>query len=75
MSAMAPSPGVQFQTDADRTTADEPRRAAVRKALGNYRSARGKTEHAFASWQHAREAAAEIKYEGGQSSRPVFARV
>ena len=64
MSAIAPSPSAQFQTDANRTTADEPRRAAVRKALGNYSSARGKTEHAFVSWQHAREAAAEIKYEG-----------
>src|SRR5882757_11444521 len=54
----------QFQIDADRTTADEPRRAAVRKALGNYKTARGKTENAFESWQHARDAAAAIKYEG-----------
>ena len=54
----------QFHTDSDRTTADDPRRAAVRKALGNYKVARGKTESAFTSWQHARDAAAEIKYDG-----------
>jgi len=60
----ATPPGIQFQTDADGATADEFRRAAVRKALGNYKAARGKTENAFTSWQHAREAAAEIKYEG-----------
>jgi len=54
----------QFHTDSDRTTADAPRRAAVRKALGNYQTARGKTESAFTSWQHARDAAAEIKYDG-----------
>ena len=34
-------PQEQFHRDADRTTADEPRRAAVRKALGNYKIARG----------------------------------
>ena len=60
----APEPSTQFHTDADRTTADEPRRAAVRKALGNYKVARGKTESAFTSWEHARDAAAAIKYEG-----------
>ena len=54
----------QFQIAADRTTADEPRRNAVRSALGNYQIARGKTESAFASWQNARDAAAAIKYEG-----------
>lgn len=60
----APEPSTQFHTDADRTTADEPRRAAVRKALGNYKVARGKTESAFTSWPDARDAAAAIKYEG-----------
>ncbi len=60
----APAPSQQFHTDADRTTADEPRRAAVRKALGNYKVARGKTESTFTDWQHARDAAAAIKYEG-----------
>ncbi len=54
----------QFQIAADRTTADEARRGFVRKALGNYKVARGKTESAFADWQHARAAAAAIKYEG-----------
>ena len=58
------SAAAKFHTDSDHTTADEPRRAAVRKALGNYKAARGKTESAFTSWQHARDAAAEIKYEG-----------
>jgi len=57
-------PSQQFQTDSDRTTADVPRRAAVRKALGNYKIARGNTERTFADWQHARDAAAAIKYEG-----------
>ena len=51
-------PQEQFQIDADRTTADEPRRAAVRKALGNYQTARGKTERAFASWPGTRDDAA-----------------
>src|SRR3954470_14477407 len=54
----------QFHTDAETTTADGERRAFVRKALGNYKVARGKTESAFTSWAHARDAAAEIKYEG-----------
>jgi L-lactate dehydrogenase complex protein LldF len=54
----------QFHTDADLTTADGERRAFVRKALGNYKVARGRTESAFTSWSHARDAAAEIKYEG-----------
>ena len=54
----------QFQTDANRTTADLPRRAAVRKALGNYQTARGKTENTYSDWQHARDAASAIKYEG-----------
>ncbi len=54
----------QFHIDSDHTTADDPRRAAVRKALGNSKVARGKTESAFTSWQHARDAASEIKYDG-----------
>ena len=58
------TPESTFHHDADRTTADGPRRAAVRKALGNYQIARGNTERTFADWQHARDAAAEIKYEG-----------
>jgi L-lactate dehydrogenase complex protein LldF len=57
-------PQTQFHHDADRTTADVPRRAAVRKALGNYQIARGNTERAFGDWQQARDAAAAIKYEG-----------
>jgi L-lactate dehydrogenase complex protein LldF len=57
-------PREKFHADADVTTADTPRRAAVRKALGNYKVARGKTENTFTDWQHARDAAAAIKYEG-----------
>ena len=57
-------PPHQFQVDADRNTADAARRAAVQKALGNYKIARGRTEATFTDWQHARDAAAEIKYEG-----------
>ena len=58
------SAATQFQADATATTADEPRRTFVRKALGNYKVAREKTESAFTSWEHAREAAAAIKHEG-----------
>jgi L-lactate dehydrogenase complex protein LldF len=61
---MTALPDEKFHTDADVTTADLPRRAFVRKALGNYKTARGKTESAFTSWEHARDAAAAIKYEG-----------
>ncbi len=53
-----------FQEDSTLTTADVPRRAFVRKALGGYKVTRAKTESTFADWQHARDAAAEIKYEG-----------
>lgn len=53
----------QFHADADVTTADGPRRAFVRKALGGYKITRARTESAFASWQEARDAAAEIKYQ------------
>jgi L-lactate dehydrogenase complex protein LldF len=60
----ATRPKAQFDRDSDRTTADVPRRAAVRRALANYKVARSKTESAFTSWQQARDAAAEIKYEG-----------
>jgi L-lactate dehydrogenase complex protein LldF len=36
----------------------------VRKALAGYKVTRTKTESAFTSWQQARDAASEIKYEG-----------
>ena len=58
------SAATQFHSDSNVTTADEARRGFVRKALGNYKIARGKTESAFVSWEHARDAAAETKYEG-----------
>src|SRR5688500_9841659 len=53
----------QFHADADVTTADAPRRAFVRKALGGYKITRARTESAFTSWEEARDAAAEIKYQ------------
>jgi L-lactate dehydrogenase complex protein LldF len=58
------TPKHQFQSDADVTTADVSRRAFVRRALAGYKATRTKTESAFTSWQHARDAASEIKYEG-----------
>ena len=58
------APKKQFQSDANATTADVPRRAFVRRALAGYKATRAKTESAFTSWQHARDAASEIKYEG-----------
>ncbi len=53
----------QFHRDADRTTADEPRRAFVRRALGGYQATRHRTEGTFTDWRQARDAAAETKYE------------
>jgi L-lactate dehydrogenase complex protein LldF len=61
---MSSAPKQQFHADADVTTADEPRRAFVRKALAGYKVARARTEGAFTDWQHARDAASAIKYEG-----------
>ncbi len=61
---LAHSPKEQFQTDSTVTTADTDRRAFVRKALGGYKVTRAKTESAYSSWQHARDAASAIKYEG-----------
>src|SRR5262250_1835434 len=61
---MASTPKYQFQSDADVTTSDAPRRAFVRKALAGYKATRTRTEGAYSSWQHARDAASEIKYEG-----------
>src|SRR5829696_5225492 len=57
-------PQAQFHTDSDRTTADEPRRAFIRKALHGYEVKRDESKAAFADWQHARDAASAIKYEG-----------
>ena len=58
------SPELQFHADAARTTADVPRRAFIRKALHGYEAKRDESRAAFADWQHARHAAAAIKYEG-----------
>ncbi len=54
----------QFHQDAERTTADVPRRAFVRKALHGYEVRRDETSSTFTDWQQARDAASEIKFEG-----------
>ena len=54
----------QFQRDADRTTADEPRRAFVRKALARLQGQAGRRRATFAGWQHARDAAARTSTRG-----------
>lgn len=53
----------QFHHDTERTTADVPRRAFVRKALRGYELKRDETKATFSDWQHARDAASAIKYE------------
>src|SRR5262249_10747743 len=60
---MIADPQTQFHSDARRTTADVPRRAFIRKALHGYEVRRDESKSAFADWQHARDAAAAIKYE------------
>ncbi len=54
----------QFHRDSERTTADVPRRAFLRKALHGYEVKRDETKATFTDWQQARNVAAEIKYEG-----------
>jgi L-lactate dehydrogenase complex protein LldF len=63
MTTLAEPPRHQFQLDANRTAADGDRRAAVRKALHNYSSARNKTGATFNDWKSARNAASAIKHE------------
>ena len=63
MNATAEAPSHQFHFDADRTTSDGLRRAAVRRALSNYQTARNHTGATFTDWKSARAAAATIKHE------------
>jgi L-lactate dehydrogenase complex protein LldF len=63
MTALADPPSQQFQVDANRTSSDSPRRAAVRRALSNYKTARDRTGATFTDWKSARAAAATIKHE------------
>jgi len=63
MNSLAEAPRDQFQTDANRTAADDLRRLAVRRALSNYQSARNRTGATFTDWKSARSAAATIKHE------------
>jgi L-lactate dehydrogenase complex protein LldF len=60
---MTAEPQAQFHADADVSTADDARRAFLRKALRGYQITRARTEGAFQSWAHAREVASAIKYE------------
>src|SRR5260221_13234091 len=53
----------QFNADAVRTTGDVQRRDFIRRALHGYEVKRDESKSAFATWQHARDAAAAIKYE------------
>jgi L-lactate dehydrogenase complex protein LldF len=54
----------QFHRDSERTTADVPRRAFLRKALRGYEVKRDETKATFTDWQKARNVAANIKYDG-----------
>ncbi len=63
MNATAEAPSHLFHSDANRTTSDSPRRAAVRRALSNYQTARDRTGATFTDWKSARAAAATIKHE------------
>lgn len=63
MTVLADPPSTQFQFDANRTANDGPRRAAVRRALHNYQSARDRTGATFTNWKAAREAASAIKHQ------------
>ena len=53
----------QFKTAAERVTADGRQRQFIRTALGNYEIARDRRKAAFQSWESARQAAAETKWE------------
>jgi L-lactate dehydrogenase complex protein LldF len=64
MNAIAQEPPQsQFHQDANRNSADAPRRAAVRRALANYQAARNRTGATFTDWKAARAAASTIKHE------------
>jgi L-lactate dehydrogenase complex protein LldF len=53
----------EFQTAATRVTADTRQRQFIRTALRGYEVARDKRKGAFQSWEAARQAAAETKWE------------
>jgi L-lactate dehydrogenase complex protein LldF len=53
----------QFQADATLRAADEPQRAFVRNAMGNYLTTRQSTQAEYADYPAAREAAAAVKWE------------
>lgn len=53
----------QFQRDADHAVGLDQRRVFIREALHGYEATRADTESAFADWQRARVAAADIKWQ------------
>lgn len=57
------TPVRQFYADAAEKTSDEPRRAAVRRALKNYEIARDRTKSTFTDWKQARSAASAVKHD------------
>lgn len=52
----------QFHEDAARSVAQDDRRAFIRQALHGYETTRAGTASAFADWQRARVAAADVKW-------------
>ena len=63
MSLLHEPPKRQFFEDAERSTGDDARREAVRKALHNYQAARNRTGATYTDWRAARSAASTIKHE------------
>ncbi len=57
------SPAKQFHHDAHEMTHDLTHRALIQKALGGYYLKRDEFKNRYASWQDARQAAGEIKWE------------
>ena len=57
------NPFTQFQTDADRVTADDDRRSFLRSSMRGYINTRSATQDRFMDYESARIAAGEIKWE------------
>ena len=58
------NPFTQFQTDADKVTADVDRRSFLRSSMRGYMNTRTATQERFMDYESARIAAGEIKWEG-----------
>lgn len=57
------NPFTQFQSDADRVTADTDRRSFLRSSLSGYMKTRSATQNRFMDYQSARIAAGDVKWE------------